>query len=91
LKSSIPITKELIEELEEFRRLYKDVWSKIIEYEVLARHVPSASSWGSKDVGKKMILIVNGLAKIFYKHWGALSSSFMERKFVENFSTFCRI
>jgi hypothetical protein len=67
--SLIPITKELINELEEFRRLYKNVWFSIIGQVVLARYAPSASSRGSGDVGKKMMLIVNELASIFNRYW----------------------
>jgi hypothetical protein len=67
--SLIPITKELIDELEDFKRLYKNVWFSIIGQVVLTRYVPSASSRGSGDVGKKMRLIVNELASIFYEHW----------------------
>jgi hypothetical protein len=76
LKTFIPITKELIEELEEFRRLYKNVWSEIIGHAVLARYVPFARSRGSRDVGKKTLLIVNGLASIFYRHWKELVKQF---------------
>jgi len=76
LKTYIPITKELIEELEEFRRLYKNVWSEIIGHAVLARYVPFARNRGSRDVGKKMLLIVNGLAKIFCKHWESFAKQF---------------
>jgi hypothetical protein len=66
---SIPITRELIGELELFRRLYKDVWSSIIGYAVLARYMPSPSSRVSGDIGEKMMLIVNELAHTFYEHW----------------------
>jgi hypothetical protein len=67
--SLIPITKELIDELEDFKRLYKNVWFSIIGQVALTRYVPSASSRGSGDVGKKMMLIVNELAHTFYEHW----------------------
>jgi hypothetical protein len=74
--SLIPITEELIDELEDFKRLYKNVWFSIIGQVVLARYVPSASSRGSGDVGKKMMLIVNELAKIFYEHWESFVKQF---------------
>jgi hypothetical protein len=67
--SSIPITKELIEELEDFRRLYKNVWSSIIGQVLLARHIPSTSSRVSEEVKEKKKHTINELAYIFYKHW----------------------
>jgi len=74
--SLIPITEELIDELEDFKRLYKNVWFSIIGQVVLTRHVPFASSRGSGDVGKKMRLIVNELASIFYEHWRGFVKQF---------------
>jgi hypothetical protein len=67
--SLIPITKELIEELEDFRRLYKNVWSSIIGQVSPARHIPSTGSRVSEEVKEKKKHTINELAYIFYKHW----------------------
>jgi hypothetical protein len=45
------------------------VWFKIIEYEVLVPHVPSASNRMFKEMREKRKQVINELAKIFYKHW----------------------
>jgi hypothetical protein len=51
--SFIPITRGLIDELEDFRRLYKNAWVSIIGLLTLTRYIQSVNNDVLEDVKEK--------------------------------------